>query len=187
MKKVFSILLVLCLLLPVMVFAEGVDAYTSASNTKTILSGEALDAAVKVLEEQSSLLSTVDEAKAEGYVAKSTATTAQIMSINPDGSVGLSTISEWKVEGAKAYAKLTQGQNAMNLAEIGSTGSLLVKSNAGGYYIVHLKTEQCVILHYSEENAGNFDQYYSGAANALDEYDLTFEVTAIEQSFALMF
>ena len=47
--------------------AEGVDAYTTASATKTVLTGDALAEAEAVLAAQSSLLSTVDEAKAEGY------------------------------------------------------------------------------------------------------------------------
>ena len=186
MKKMLSILLVLCMLLPAAALAESADVYTTASNTKTVLSGDALAEAEKVLMAQSSLLSTADEAKAEGYVAKEGVTTAQIMSINTDGSVGLSTISEWKYEDGKVWVKLTQGQNALNLASLGATGTLLVKGQ-GPTYLLHLKTIDVIVLEYSEETAGQFDQYYSGAASALNEYDLTFEVTAIEQSFALMF
>ena len=134
---------------------------------------------------QSSLLSSADEANAEGYVAKEGTTTAQIMSINPDGSVGLSTISEWKYENGKVYVRLTQGQNALNLSEVGATGTLLVKGE-GCVYLLHLKTTDVVVLEYSEETAGQFDQYYSGAENALNEYDITFDVSTIEQTFALM-
>ena len=187
MKKLFSVLLVVCLILSVSAMAEEIDAYTTASVTKTILSGEALAEAEAILAEQSSLLSTADEVKAEGYTAKEGTTIAQIMSINPDGSVGLSTISEWKYENGKAYAKLTQGQNALNLSTPGATGTLLVKSTKGAYYIVHLKTESVNVLEYSEETAGQFDQYYSGAANKLNEYDITFTVPVIEASNALMF
>lgn len=82
--------------------------------------------------------------------------------------------------------RLTQGQNALNLAEIGATGTLLVKGQ-GAFYLLHLKTIDVVVLEYSEETAGQFDQYYSGAANQLNEYDITFEVSTIEQTFALMF
>ena len=135
---------------------------------------------------QSSLLSSAYEAKAEGYVAKQGVSTAQIMSINPDGSIGLSTISEWKYEGGKVYVRLTQGQNALNLSEIGATGTLLIKGQ-GPTYLLHLKTINVVVLQYSAETAGQFDQYYSGAANALNEYDITFEVPVIEQTFMLMF
>ena len=187
MKKLLMILMVLCLVVSASALADEVDAYTTASVTKTVLSGDALAEAETILAEQSSLLSTADEVKAEGYAAKEGSTIAQIMSINSDGSVGLSTISEWKYENGKAYAKLTQGQNALNLASPGATGTLLVKGNNGTYYIVHLKTETVVVLEYSEETAGQFDQYYSGAANKLNEYDITFTVPAIEASNALMF
>ncbi len=185
MKKFLSILFALMLVMSVAA-AEAVDTYTTASNTKTVLAGDDLAAAEAVLVAQSSLLSTVDEAKAEGYVAKEGTTTAQIMSINPDGSVGLSTISEWKYENGKAYVKLTQGQNALNLAQVGATGTLLVKGQ-GPTYLLHLKTAAVTVLEYSEATAGQFDQHYSGAANALNEYDIEFDVSAIEQSFALMF
>ncbi|MBR0407523.1 MAG: hypothetical protein IJI53_05770 [Clostridia bacterium] len=185
MKKLFALLLAAMLLCSAAV-AETVDAYTTASNTKTVLSGDALTAAEEVLIAKSSLLSSADEAKAEGYQAKEGTATAQIMSINPDGSVGLSTISEWKYESGKLFVRLTQGQNALNLAQEGATGTLLVKGE-GPYYILHLKTVAVTVLEYSEETAGQFDQFYSGAANALNEYDIEFDVTAIEQSFALMF
>ena len=107
MKRTISIMLILCMLLPFAAWAETVDAYTTASATKTVLSGDELAKAEQVLMAQSSLLSSADEAKAEGYVPKEGVTTAQIMSINPDGSVGLSTISEWKYESGKAYVRLT--------------------------------------------------------------------------------
>ena len=185
MKK----LLVLCIA-AMMLFgvaaAEAVDAYSTASNTKMVLEGDALAEAEAVLSAKSSLLSTADEAAAPDYVAKEGASTAQILSVNADGSVGLSTISEWKYENGKVFVKLTQGQNALNLAQEGAAGTLLVKGE-GPYYLVHLKTVAVTVLEYSEENAGKFDQFYSGAANALNEYDIEFDVGAIEQSFALMF
>ena len=185
MKKVFALLMAAMLLCGVAA-AETVDAYTTASNTKTVLSGDALASAEQVLMAKSSLLSSVDEAKAEGYQPKEGTGTAQILSINPDGSVGLSTISEWKYENGKVFVRLTQGQNALNLAQEGATGTLLVKGE-GPWYILHLKAVAVTVLEYSEETAGTFDQYYSGAASALNEYDIEFEVGAIEQSFALMF
>ena len=185
MKKILSLLFAIMLLCS-MATAETIDAYTSASTTKTILSGDDLAAAEKVLAAKSSLLSSVDEAKADGYVAKEGTSTAQIMSINPDGSVGLSTISEWKYENGKLFVRLTQGQNALNLAQDGATGTLLVKGE-GPWYILHLKTVAFTVLEYSAETAGQFDQFYSGAANALNEYDIEFDVSVIEQSFALMF
>ena len=185
MKKLFA-LLIAALLLCGAAAAETVDAYTTASATKTVLSGDALAAAEEVLVAKSSLLSSADEAKAEGYQAKTGTGIAQIMSINSDGSVGLSSISEWKYESGKVFVRLTQGQNALNLAKEGATGTLLVKGDSG-YYIVHLKTVAVTVLEYSAETAGQFDQYYSGAANALNEYDIEFDVGAIEQTSMLMF
>ena len=185
MKKLIA-LMIAAMLLCGAALAETVDVYTTASSTKTVLSGDALAAAEEALVAKSSLLSSADEAKAEGYQAKEGTATAQIISVNPDGSVGLSTISEWKYEGGKVYVRLTQGQNALNLAQEGAGGSLLVKAD-GAYYIVHLKTVAVTVLEYSEETAGQFDQYYSGAANALNEYDIEFDALAIEQTFALMF
>ena len=185
MKKLFA-LLIAAMMLFCAAAAETVDAYTTASSTKTVLSGDALAAAEAVLMAKSSLLSSVNEAKAEGYQAKQGTGYAQIMSINPDGSVGLSTISEWKYENGKVFVRLTQGQNALNLAQEGATGTLLVKAD-GPYYILHLKMVAVTVLEYSEETAGQFDQYYSGAANALNEYDIEFDCPVIEQSFMLMF
>ena len=185
MKKLFA-LLIAALLLCGVAAAETVDAYTTASATKTVLSGDALAAAEEVLVAKSSLLSSADEAKAEGYQAKTSTGIAQIMSINPDGSVGLSSISEWKYESGKVFVRLTQGQNALNLAKEGATGTLLVKGD-GPWYILHLKAVAVTVLEYSAETAGQFDQYYSGAANALNEYDIEFDVGAIEQTSMLMF
>ena len=185
MKKLFA-LLIAAMLLCGAAAAETVDAYTTASATKTVLSGEALAAAEEVLMAKSSLLSSADEAKAEGYQAKTGTGIAQIMSINVDGSIGLSSISDWKYENGKVFVRLTQGQNALNLAKEGATGTLLVKGDSG-YYIVHLKTVAVTVLEYSAETAGQFDQYYSGAANALNEYDIEFDVGAIEQTSMLMF
>ena len=56
----------------------------------------------------------------------------------------------------------------------------------GSRYILHLKAVAVTVLEYSAETAGQFDQYYSGAANALNEYDIEFDVSAIEQTSMLM-
>ena len=68
-----------------------VDTYTSASTSKTTLEGEDFDAAVETLAGLSSDLATKAETEADGYVAPESETYAQAMSVNPDGSVGLST------------------------------------------------------------------------------------------------
>lgn len=53
--------------------------------------------------------------------------------------------------------------------------------------IVHLKTVAVTVLEYGAETAGQLDQYYSDAANAMNEYDIEFVISAIEQTSMLMF
>jgi hypothetical protein len=71
-----------------------VDAYTSASRTKMMLNGAAFDAVAEALKAGSADLASAAEAKAPGYNAR-TGTIGNVMSANPDGSVGISTISQW--------------------------------------------------------------------------------------------
>ena len=189
MKKILSIALAAMMLLTAAcALAEAADAYTTASATKAVLAGDELAAAEAVLAAKSSLLSTTAEAKAEGYAAKEGTGLAQIMSVNADGSVGLSTISEWKYEAGRVNMKLTQGQNALNLAEAGKTGTLLVGAD-GAWYLLHLVVTDVEVLEYSDAafEAGEFDQFYSGAAQQLNEYHIGCDVPTIECSHALMF
>lgn len=194
MKKFLAILTVLTLIVGVIPFAvaESVDAYTSASTTKAVLSGDDLTAAAALLVSKSADLATLAESEADGYAAPESAF-AQIMSVNPDGSVGLSTISQWKyVQGEdgldQVIIQLTYGQNAVNLATVGNSGSLLVAID-GTYYIVHLTTAEVVEMPYSDEdfNAGKFNAYYSGAEAQLTQYDITLDVGAIETTSMIMF
>ena len=170
--------------------AEAVDGYTTASTTKNVLSGDALAAVAPALEALSSTLSTTAEAKAEGFVQKEGTTTAQILTINEDGSIGLSTISEWAFSGADntVKMKLTYGQNALNLTRDGATGTLMVKVE-GAEYLLHLAVTDVEVLEYSDAafEAGEFDQFYSGAENHFAEYHITCDVTAVEVTYALMF
>ncbi len=172
--------------------AEEVDAYTSASTTKVTLSGEELSAAGALLAANGSDLATLAQTKEEGYTAPD-GTNAQILSVNPDGSVGLSTISEWKyVQGDdgkdQAIVELTYGQNALNLSEENARGSLLVMLDGEGY-LVHLDVVESDEQVYTDEayNAGEFDAHYSGAANQLSSYTITCDVLSIETSNLLMF
>lgn len=174
--------------------AGYVDTYTSASTSKTTLEGEDFDAAVETLAGLSSDLATKAETEADGYVAPESETYAQAMSVNPDGSVGLSTIHAWKVEktenGAQATVVMTDGQNISNLNEVGDRGSLLVKAGEKGpYYILHLKTSEVKTLEYSDEayEAGEFNSAYSGAESKATEYTVTFDITMIESTYAFIF
>lgn len=192
MRKLIALMMVLLCTLSVQALAEEVDAYTSASTTKTLLSGEELDAAAALLAASGSDLATLAQTKVEGYTSPS-GVNAQIMSVNPDGSIGMSTISEWKyVQNAdgkdQVIVELTYGQNALNLSEEGARGTLLVLLD-GASYLVHLDVLDSDEQVYTEEayNAGEFDAHYSGAADELSSYTITCEVLSIEMSHMLLF
>lgn len=192
MKKLIALMMVLLCAVGAQALAQEVDAYTSASMTKTLLSGEELDAAAALLAASGSDLATLAQTKAEGYTAPS-GVNAHIMSVNPDGSVGLSTISEWKyVQNAdgrdQVIVELTYGQNALNLSEDGARGTLMVLLDGAGY-LVHLDVVDSDEQVYTDEayNAGEFDAHYSGAANQLSSYTITCDVLSVEMSRLLLF
>lgn len=192
MKKLIALMMVLLCAVGAQALAQEVDAYTSASMTKTLLSGEELDAAAALLAASGSDLATLAQTKAEGYTAPS-GVNAHIMSVNPDGSVGLSTISEWKyVQNAdgrdQVIVELTYGQNALNLSEDGARGTLIVLLDGAGY-LVHLDVVDSDEQVYTDEayNAGEFDAHYSGAANQLSSYTITCDVLSVEMSRLLLF
>ena len=192
MKKLIALMMVLLCEVGAQALAQEVDAYTSASMTKTLLSGEELDAAAALLAASGSDLATLAQTKAEGYTAPS-GVNAHIMSVNPDGSVGLSTISEWKyVQNAdgrdQVIVELTYGQNALNLSEDGARGTLMVLLDGAGY-LVHLDVVDSDEQVYTDEayNAGEFDAHYSGAANQLSSYTITCDVLSVEMSRLLLF
>lgn len=192
MKKLMALILALMLCVGVVACAEGVDTYTSASSAKTEIAGEDLTALAEKLEAQSSLLSTQAEFSAEGYVAKETATNAQLLTVNPNGAVNISTISEWQynadTEGGlgQVKMKLTYGQSPLNLSEVGAGGTLVVMVD-GTAKLLHLNTVSCDVLEYSDEayDNGEFDHHYSGSAEQKDEYHITCDVLKIETTFVL--
>ncbi len=167
-----------------------VDAYTSASSTKMTLNGAALDAAAEALQAGSADLASAAEAKAPGYSARP-GTIGNVMSTNPDGSVGISTISQWVYSrgsgGDTVRVQLTEGQNALNLAEVGRRGTLFVSDlTVGGKdvrYFVHFKVVAVDTLKYSDEAyaAGKFNAHYSGQADKKSQFTLTGRVLAIEE------
>lgn len=168
------------------------DAYTSASSTKSWVSDARLEEARDELTSISSDLASLADTQVEGYVAPENEKIVQIMSVNPDGCVGFSTIHAWKYEVGEdqdsVTVELTRGQNALNLAEVGKRGSLLAHGE-GAYYIIHFEVENVEVLEYSDEayEAGKFNSAYSGAKNQLEEYNLTLKVLGIESTFAAMF
>lgn len=170
-----------------------VDAYTSATETtmKSTLSGPALDAVAKILASGSSDLANAATAKAPGYTAPKSFI-VHVLTTNPDGSVGISTISQWAFKDVadgpdQAVAQLTWGQNALNIAEAGKRWSLFIPGvpvdGKNGRYLLHLRVIQVDVLKYSDEafEAGKFNSYYSGKAARKSQYTITSEVMRIEE------
>jgi hypothetical protein len=167
-----------------------IDAYTSASRTKTTLNGAAFDAAAEALKAGSADLASAAESKAPGYNARM-GTIGNVMSTNPDGSVGISTISQWVYSresgGDTIKLQLTEGQNALNLAEAGRRGTLFVSDltvgGKEGRYFVHFKVAGVNTLKYSDEAyaAGKFNAHYSGQSDKKSQFTLTCKVLAIEE------
>ena len=77
---------------------EIVDGYTSASTTKTTLTGDALTEATTGLVAVSSDLASLATTQEEGYIAPESAAHVQILSVNPTGTVGFSTIAAWQYQ-----------------------------------------------------------------------------------------
>lgn len=167
-----------------------VDAYSSASDTKTKLTGPAFDTAAEALQAGSAVFASAAEAKAPGYEDKM-GVIGHIMSTNPDGSVGISTIGMWiytRGGGADTLkVQLTEGQNALNLSAINRRGTLFVPDLAvgdkEGRYFIHFKVTHVDELKYSDEayEAGKFNAHYSGQAKKKSQFTLTCEVLSIEE------
>jgi hypothetical protein len=191
--KIVDAALVLALVAGSALWAQAsgyVDAYTSASETKMTLNGDEMKDVGQALEAGSSDLANAATAKAAGYVAPKSYI-GNVMSTNPDGSVGISTMTQW------AYAvgndtdtltlQLTYGQNAVNLAEVDHRGTLYVPGVAVngkiGKYFIHFKVTKVDVKEYSDEAfaAGEFNSYYSGKAGRKSQYTLTCDVLAIEE------
>lgn len=198
MKKILAFLIASILLLSVGAYASAeptaeVDAYTSASLTKTTLSGDELTAAAELLVQHGSDLATLADTQVPGYTAPVGSMPAQIMTVNPDGCVGLSTITEfhyYPMEDGRdqVVLELTYGQNAVNLGEPDARGTLLVRID-GTSYLVHLDVIDYDEQVYTDEAyaAGEFNAHYSGASNAFSSFTITCEVLSIETSQLLIF
>lgn len=167
-----------------------VDTKTGASSTRTVLSGDDLDAAVENLEAISNDLATKAETEKDGY-EEPESEIAQVLSVNDDGTPAMSTIHAWKVEGegedATITVVMTDGRTISNLIAEGAKGTILIHGDA--YYLIHVETKEVTTLEYSEEayEAGEFNSAYSGASNELNEYTVTFTITDIESTQVYMF
>lgn len=169
-----------------------VDAYTSASLSKTTLAGDDLAAAVELLVANSSDLATKAETLAEGYVAQESHV-AQLLSINPDACVGVSTISEWKYVPSEngndcLMMELNAGQQTANLSKPNARGSLLAILD-GMCYLVHFKVVDADEQVFTKEayEAGEFDKFYGEnyASRELSSFSITTEVLCIERFYGM--
>lgn len=166
---------------------ETVDGFTSASNTKTVLTGEAYDSAVEKLVAVSSDLASLATTQEEGYTAPESANHVQILTVNEDGTVGFSTIAAWQFQKNEngtdqVLVQLTDGQNARNLLEVGARGSIIVHDDL--YYILHLNVTNVEELPYTEENYANglFNYAYTGADHQASQFNITFDVLYVEST-----
>lgn len=192
MKKFLSFLLCTMLLLSNVALAEAVDTYTSASATKMLVMGDELTAVEALLPTKCDDLATMAETKAEGYKAPEGIVTGQIASVNPNGSIGISTISEWKyvnnAEGAdQVVMELTQAQCTANLSAENARASLFVVID-GATYILHLDVvdvdEQ--VFDQAAYEAGEFNKHYISAEQGLSSFTVTCNVLMIEKSYAVI-
>ncbi len=166
------------------------DTVTGASTTRTELSGDDYDKAIKNLEAISNDLATKADTEKSGY-EEPDSKVAQVLSVNDDGTPSMSTIHAWKVEknddNATITVVMTDGRTISNMIQKGCKGTIIIHGDA--YYILHVETENVETLEYSDEtyNAGKFNSAYSGADAKLNEYTVTFDITDIESTFVYMF
>lgn len=213
MKKIVAFLLAVVMLCATTVcFAELPDTYTSASLTKSFVEGEELQELAKTLAVSGADIATKAQTQAEGY-EKMYGEHVQIMSVNPDGCIGLSTIGYWRYadnrEGGTVFQvqagdwsftnrgngcdqviiQLTEGQNALNLfqAGVGSRTTLLVKLDRT-VYLLHLNITEMHEQKFDQAayDAGEFASGYSGADRQASSFYFVFDVLSIEKSNSII-
>lgn len=190
---------------------ELVDAYSSASLTKSYVEGEELTQLASKLSAWGADIATRAQREAPGY-KRMYDKNAQIMTVNPDGSVGLSTIANWRyannsggqepfkvIAGPWAFSsrgegndqviiQLTYGQNAININRDDARATLLVKDGENAY-LLHLKLtdrhEQ--VFDQAAYEAGEFAATYVGSGTSASSFYFIFNVMSIEKSSTLLF
>ncbi len=211
MKKMLAMILVLMMALPC-VLAETVDTYTGASLTKSFVAEEDMAALAAVLTMQGADIATTKEASAPDYV-KMYGAHVNVLTVNPDGCPGLSTIGYWRYvdnheggvdvkitagdwsytrrgEGAdQVVFQLTDGQNARNLAEAGVGGRSTIQVKVDGTtYLIHLNTVEVYAQEFTQAayDAGEFATGYSGADRQATSYYFVCDVLSIEQTKSIL-
>ena len=211
MKKFLSLILALVLCTMSMAALAEVDAYTSASLTKSYVEGEELAALAAVLTTAGADIATTKQAAAPDYV-KMYGAHVQVVTVNPDGCPGMSTIGYWRYvnnhEGGadvtisagdwqytrrgtgadQVVFQLTDGQNARNLLADDARGTIMVKVE-NTWYLLHLDITEVFAQEFSQEayDAGEFATGYSGADRQATSYYFVADVLSVEKTNSLIF
>lgn len=211
MKKLLAMILVLMMALPC-VLAETVDTYTGASLTKSFVTEEEMTTLAETLSASGADIATTKEASAPDYVKMYNAH-VNVITVNPDGCPGLSTIGYWryvnnreggadvkitagdwtytrKGEGAdQVVFQLTEGQNALNLAAQGVGGRCTIQVKIDRTtYLIHLNTVEVYEQKFTQEayDAGEFATGYSGADRQATSFYFVCDVLSIEQTTSIL-
>ncbi|MBQ8537405.1 MAG: hypothetical protein IJ461_08415 [Clostridia bacterium] len=211
MKKIALILACLLAMTVSVALAEQVDTYTSASLTKSYVTGEEAAELAKVLTASGADIATTKQASEPGY-EKMYGAHVNVITVNPDGCPGMSTIGYWRYvdnrEGGadvvisagdwqytrpgtgaeQGVFQLTDGQNARNLLAEDARCTIQItveKTN----YLIHLDVVEVFAQAFDQAayDAGEFATGYSGADRQATSYYYVTNVLSIEKTNALMF
>ena len=211
MKKFALILAALLLTVSFAMADELVDTYTSASLTKSYVEGDEAATLAELLTASGADIATTAQAAAPDYV-KMYGSHVQVVSVNPDGCPGVSTIGYWRYvnnrEGGadvvisaadwsytrpgtgadQVVFQLTDGQNARNLLADDARCTIQLTSN-GANYLIHLDIAEVFAQEFTKEafDAGEFATGYSGADREATSYYFVGNVLSIEKSYAIQF
>ena len=211
MKKLVLILAALLLTVSFAMADELVDTYTSASLTKSYVEGDEAATLAELLTASGADIATTKQANEPGY-EKMYGMHVNVITVNPDGCPGMSTIGYWRYvnnrEGGadvtisaadwtytrpgtgadQVVFQLTDGQNARNFAQEGARGTLMVKVDKT-VYLVHMDVTEVFAQEFTQESfdAGEFAYGYSGADRQATSYYFVCDVLSVEKSNSLMF
>ena len=211
MKKFALILAALLVLVASFAVAEEVDTYASASLTKSYVEGDEAAALAETLTASGADIATTKQASEPDYV-KMYGMHVNVITVNPDGCPGMSTIGYWRYvnnrEGGadvvisagdwtytrpgtgadQVVFQLTDGQNARNLLNDGARLTIQLTCN-GANYLLHLDVVEVYAQEFSQEayDAGEFATGYSGADRQATSYYFVTNVLSIEKSYAIQF
>ena len=211
MKKIALILAALLLTVSFAMADELVDTYTSASLTKSYVEGDEAATLAELLTASGADIATTKQANEPGY-EKMYGMHVNVITVNPDGCPGMSTIGYWRYvnnrEGGadvvisasdwtytrpgtgadQVVFQLTDGQNARNFAQDGARGTLMVKVDKT-VYLVHMDVTEVFAQEFTQESfdAGEFAYGYSGADRQATSYYFVCDVLSVEKSNSLMF